>query len=196
MTLIKPNSVALVNNNKEVQNDCTPCLNIKNSENAFVSSNEKLHKVIGTIKHGETKHYWSRGTFNSVRLLMHIIGQIGPCDVAMSTYSISEKSARQLWNAQQNGLINEIKFLIDNRVRSMSPKPFQALTGYFPNMVRTTSIHAKVTTITNAQWHISIVSSMNATDNNKIERGLISTDKAVFEFDNQVLRDEFKRGAN
>ncbi|TLX73710.1 hypothetical protein E9993_14730 [Labilibacter sediminis] len=195
MTLIKLNKVVMVSKEEGASND-VPSLNVANGDSAFVHSDKKLHQVIGTIKQGETKHYWSRGTFNSVRLLLHVVKQIGACDVVMSTYSISEKSARQLWNAQQAGLIGEIRFIIDNRVRSMSPKPFQALLGMFPDKVRTASIHAKVTTIKNADWSISIVSSMNATDNNKIERGLISTDRAVFEFDNQVLNEEFKRGAN
>ena len=173
-----------------------PLLTANNSAVELFSSTDKLHQVLGEIKQGVTQHWWSRGTFNSVRLLMYVVNQIGPCDIIMSTYSISEKSARQLWAAQDKGLIKNIRFLIDNRVRSMSPKPFQALTGFFPNMVRTASIHAKVTTFQNDNWKISIISSMNATDNNKIERGLISTDVNVFYFDDKILNDEFERGAD
>lgn len=194
MTLVKLNNIAKLSKKEGASND-VPSLNIANGNHAFVHSNEKLHKVIGEVIQGETKHYWSRGTFNSVRLLLHVVKQIGKCDVAISTYSISEKSTRQLWNAQQAELIGEIRFIIDNRVRSMSPKPFQALKGMFPDKVRTASIHAKVTTIKNDAWSISIISSMNATDNNKIERGLISTDPKVFEFDHEILTNEFNRGA-
>ncbi len=196
MTLVKLNSIETVHEKEGVPNDCIPSISMHNGDNAFVSSDQKLHQVIGRIQKGETKHWWSRGTFNSIRLLLHIVGQVRLCDIFISTYSISERSVRQLKIAQEKGMIKDIRFLIDNRVRSVSPKPFQALCGYFPNMVRTTSIHAKVTTIKNDDWAISIISSMNATDNNKIERGVISTDPAVFEFDNQLLNDEFNRGAN
>ncbi len=196
MTLVKLSEIIRATEDKGVQNNCAPSLAIKNARNAFINSDKKLHEVIGEIVKGETKHWWSHGTFNSIRLLLYIVGQVGACDIFMSTYSISEKSVKQLWKAQQSGLIKDIRFLIDNRVRSMSPKPFQALCGYFPGAVRTASIHAKVTTISNDDWRISVVSSMNATDNNKIERGLISTDPEVFKFDNQVLYDEFKRGSN
>jgi len=172
-----------------------PSRSVENGDVELINSDEKLHKVIGKLEQGVTKHWWSRGTFNSVRLLFCLANQIGSCDIFISTYSISEKSVRQLWTAQQKGKIRNIRFLIDHRVRAQSPKPFQALYGFFPGMVRTTSIHAKVTTLQSDDWKVSIVSSMNATDNNKIERGLISTDPAVFDFDNQVLNEEFERGA-
>jgi len=38
------------------------------------------------------------------------------------------------------------------------------------------------------------VTSQNATDNPKLERGTIFTDRSVFDFDLNVLEDEFKRG--
>jgi hypothetical protein len=167
----------------------------ENSDNyAFVNSpKDVLHRIIGKIERGVTKHFYSHGTFNSVRLLMHVLKQTGRASVMMATYSISEKSIKTLKSQCEKGNINDIRFLVDNRVKSISPIPFNSLVGAFPNSVRTLNIHAKITLIWNNNWHISIVTSMNATDNNKIERGVISTNPEVFHFDYGVLISEFEK---
>jgi hypothetical protein len=59
---------------------------------------------------------------------------------------------------------------------------------------RCSSIHAKVALLWNNDWKISVVTSQNATDNPKMERGTIFTDSKVFEFDLNALENEFKRG--
>ncbi len=74
----------------------------------------------------------------------------------------------------------------------MSPKPFQMLTKSFD--YKCISVHAKVALIWNDKWNITIVTSQNATDNPKMERGIIFTDKEIFDFDYKILTDEFNRG--
>jgi hypothetical protein len=46
----------------------------------------------------------------------------------------------------------------------------------------------------NDDWKISLITSHNATDNPKIERGTIYTDPEIFDFDLKNLEDAFKRG--
>jgi hypothetical protein len=60
---------------------------------------------------------------------------------------------------------------------------------------RCISVHAKVALLWNDQWKVSIVTSQNATDNPKLERGTIFTDPQVFNFDLKVLTHEFERGS-
>lgn len=181
---------------KSIPENGMPFLSHDDNGNACLvfNSNEPLHKILGDITPNQITHFYSHGTFNSVRLLFHVLKYTGPANVLMSTYSISEKSVRQLYAAKNNGAITDIRFLIDNRVRSMSPKPFQFLMGSFPNVVRTLSIHAKITLVWNEHWTVSIISSMNATDNNKIERGVIFTTPEVFEYDLKALTSEYERG--
>jgi hypothetical protein len=53
-----------------------------------------------------------------------------------------------------------------------------------------------VALVWNETWNLSIVTSQNATDNPKLERGVIFTDPAVFNFDKTVLEDAFNRGTD
>jgi hypothetical protein len=151
-----------------------------------------LIKSIGYIINGKTMHYYSYGNFNLVRLIIHLLKQTGPAHVFMTSYSFSQTSIEQLLNHRQKGNILSFRVLIDNRVKTMSPIPFQMLSTAFD--YRCSSIHAKVALIWNDTWNISIVTSQNATDNPKMERGTIFTDIETFNFDKNALENEFLRG--
>jgi hypothetical protein len=159
----------------------------------FVAEIDKsLTKAIGQLQNGKTTHFYSWGNFNLVRLIMYILKQTGPAHAFMTSYSFSQKSIEQLKNRLDKKELLSFRVIIDNRVKSMSPLPFQMLKSCFD--YRCTSIHAKIALIWNENWHISIVTSQNATDNPKLERGTIFTDAAVFNFDLNTLENEFHRG--
>lgn len=151
-----------------------------------------LTRAIGTLEPGKTIHYYSYGNFNLVRLMLYLLKQTGPAHAFMTSYSFSQKSIEALKNRLDKKQLLSFRVIIDNRVKTMSPKPFQMLTECFD--YRCSSIHAKVALLWNDQWNLSIVTSQNATDNPKLERGIIFTDKQVFQFDLNALQNEFKRG--
>lgn len=160
----------------------------------FVSDRDiQLTKAIETIEMGKNVHYYSFGNFNLVRLIVYLLKQLGPAHVFISSYSFSTKSINQLHNLIEKKQILSFRVLLDNRVRSISPKPFQMISTMFN--YRCTSIHAKTAIIYNDNWQISIVTSQNATDNPKMERGIIFTDPSVFQFDLKNLTDAFQRGS-
>lgn len=160
---------------------------------AFVADSDKsLTKAIGQIGKGSTTHFYSWGNFNLVRLMMHILKQTGPSHAFMTSYSFSQKSIEQLKSKLEKQELLSFRVIIDNRVKSMSPIPFQMLMNSFD--YRCTSIHAKIALIWNDSWTITILTSQNATDNPKLERGTIFTDPTVFNFDLNVLEHEFQRG--
>jgi hypothetical protein len=153
-----------------------------------------LTHSIGQLTKGRQKHYYSDGNFNLIRLIFHLLKQTGPAHVFMTTYSISQQSLEKVQNALNRGDLLSIRFLIDNRVKVMSPIPFQRLKASFN--YRCVSLHAKVALIENDDWRISIVTSQNATDNPKLERGIIFTDDRIFNFDKTHLENVFKRGTD
>jgi hypothetical protein len=154
---------------------------------------QSLTRAIGLIRQGKTIHYYSYGNFNLVRLILHIIKQTGPVHLFMTSYSFSQKSIERLNSRLQNGRLLSFRVIIDNRVKTMSPKPFQMLMELFD--YRCSSIHAKVALLWNDRWKISVITSQNATGNPKLERGTIFTSAAVFDFDLNALEHEFNRGS-
>jgi len=162
-------------------------------ESIFIDDISKnLTGTIGTIARDKYIHFYSHGNFNLIRLVLYILKQTGPADLFVTSYSFSRKSIEQINNRITNGSITSFKMIIDNRVRSLSPKPFQMIKASFN--YRCTAIHAKVALIWNDEWKISVTTSQNATDNPKLERGTIFPDEKVFNFDLKVLENEFERG--
>lgn len=151
-------------------------------------------KQLGLLKQGSDKHFYSNGGFNLIQLLLYVLKQTGPAHVFLSTYSVAEDSIATLRRYVNTGKIQSIRFLIDNRVRSISPKPFASLISAFPDEYRCTALHAKVVCIWNDEWHVTIVGSQNATHNPKLERGIIHTRQDVWDFDIKILQNEFDRG--
>lgn len=151
-------------------------------------------KQLGVIEPGKAKHYYSSGAFNLVQLILYVLRQTGPAHVFLASYSISERAITTLRNHLDAGDILSIKFLIDNRVRTISPKPFDHMLTAFPDCVRCRTLHAKVALIWNENCHIDIVGSQNATHNPKLERGTIFTQQEVFDFDKAVMMYEFDNG--
>ena len=169
----------------------TDCEN--GSSSVFVAEADKsLTKAIGQLQNGLTTHFYSWGNFNLVRLMMYILKQIGPAHAFMTSYSFSQKSIEQLNLKLSQKQLLSFRVIIDNRVKTMSPIPFQMLMNSFD--YRCTSIHAKIALIWNEDWKITILTSQNATDNPKMERGTIFTDSSVFDFDLKTLENEFLRG--
>ena len=163
------------------------------SDFSFVDKPDSpLTKAIGELVQGKTIHYYSYGNFNLVRLILYIIKQTGAVHAFMTSYSFSQKSIEAIQRQIELNNLLSFKVIVDNRVRSLSPKPFQMLMQSFD--YRCSSIHAKVALLWNDKWKISIVTSQNATDNPKLERGTIFTDDTVFNFDLNALTNEFNAG--
>ncbi len=159
----------------------------------LANPDELITRLIGKLEPGRCIHFYSWANFNLVKLMLYLLKQTGPAHVMMTSYSFSQKSIEALYARKQSGLIQSIRVLVDNRVKVMSPKPFQMLAGSFD--YRCTSVHAKVALIWNDTWKISVITSQNATDNPKLERGVIYTDPEVFNFDYKTLCDEFDKGS-
>lgn len=149
---------------------------------------------LGQIEVGRNKHFYSKGAFNLIQLVLYLLRQTGPAHIFISSYSISEESLATLLRYQEKGDILSIRFLIDNRVRTISPKPFDYLVTAFPDCYRCCALHAKVALIWNEKYCLSVVGSQNATHNPKLERGIIHTEETVFQFDLKTLTDEFYNG--
>jgi hypothetical protein len=155
-------------------------------------ADKKLHDSLGEIIPGNNKVFWSFGTFNIIRLIIYCLQFTGAAHVFLSSYSISEKTMRQIINKRDNKEILSIKFLIDHRVKTNAPKPLQLLSQNFE--FRFVPIHAKVALIYNDDFQLSIITSQNATDNSKIETGCIFTNKSVFEFNKLMMDYAFDTG--
>lgn len=180
-----------------VRKDDSVCVHqqdVATSDHDLIAEKLLHPDAMGKLIPGMDKHFYSSGAFNLIQLLFYVLKQTGPAHLFLTSYSISMDSIAALRRKQDTGELFSVRFLIDNRVRSISPKPFDFLINAFPGCYRCLALHAKVALVYNDTWKISIVGSQNATHNPKLERGIIHTGSDVFDFDLKMLNDEFDSG--
>ncbi|MFZ4413887.1 MAG: hypothetical protein ACOYOV_12455 [Bacteroidales bacterium] len=152
---------------------------------------EILSKHLGKIENDKFYQFYSYGRFSMLDVMVFLLKQIGPAHILCGTWSISQESIDQIVRLKNRGEILSLAFVLDPRVKVTKAKPLQMLKANFDFVF--SPWHAKVTVMQNENWNISIVSSQNMTQNPKIERGCIFTDKDTYEFDKNVLQDELRR---
>lgn len=137
----------------------------------------------------EAIHFVTNGDFSMAECLIYLLKLIGPSDVMIATWSISELAMRQLLILKEKGIVKSCRFLVDPRVKVRNPKPLQILQQNFPYAL--VKCHAKVTLIQSAEHHVVIVSSANLSRNPRIERGIIYNNQEIFSFDKNWMEDAF-----
>ena len=160
-------------------------------EASFVGDQQKLLlSHIGELQQNQTINFWTQGRYSMSHVLRYVLGQTGPADVAACTWAISNKAVDELLAMRNSGLLRSFKLWIDPRVKVRNPEPLQRLQLNWP--VTIAPVHAKVTTIINEYWKVSIFGSLNFTTNPQPERGCICTFPSVVEVDNKILLEGFK----
>lgn len=157
----------------------------------FLSENYKqLNESLQTIEEGYTYHLVSLGRWSMHHLLFHLLKMTGPATVYATTWSISEDVVRHLVEAKKQGLIHEMTFIYDYRVRKYKPAAYFLSQEFFTSIV--TSCHAKVTIIESETHHLTIVGSANYTRNDRIEVGVIFTHKQTHDFHKNWIINEIQ----
>ena len=177
---------------EEPEAQTPPVLRLKSPLCKKISNPESsLHEEIGQISHDECIHFWSFGSYSLHELMFYLLKQTGPAHVNLCTWSISQDAIEKITRKHNNGEILSIRFLLDPRVKVCKAKPLQMITRNFRHAI--TRVHAKVVTIENNEWKISIVSSQNATNNPKLERGVIIISDDIHDFDKEIIDNEFRK---
>ena len=139
--------------------------------------------VIGEIRHGETKHVVSAGAWSAEHMIAVIADQIGPADLMLATWSVSDASLARLCGAMESGAIRSCRAIFDWRVKVRKPNAHTMLRASLPAAdLRLTNCHAKVYLLAGDTHRITIVSSANLTTNPRIEASVITEGADVHAF--------------
>lgn len=118
--------------------------------------------------------YASDGDFSTHELIAHLLDEIGPAKVRISSFSITETAIRSFLRLQESGLITSLTCLFD-----LSVKRYRVGLLFFASNVVSeigmTNIHAKLVFIENKNWKAVVITSANLNINDKKEAGVIIT---------------------
>lgn len=149
---------------------------------------------LGKLEQDSIVNFWTFGRYAMQDVLKYVLMQTGPADVTACTWAITKQSVETLLTLRDKGLLRSFKLWIDPRVKVRNPEPLQMLMLNFPLTI--SPVHAKVTCISNDDWHVSISGSLNFTSNPQPERGIICTIEHVWRSDLDILERQFSSTAS
>ena len=156
-------------------------------EVAMLSSRFALMRdAIGTIEPGKSIVFISAGSWALHDLLRYVLTQTGPADVDAFTWSISIPGATQIINLIERGQIRRFSFIAHMMMKKWSAAATEMLKNH-TELLHLSHIHAKGFILRNENWHISVISSANYTNNPAIEGGIISTSPEVWELNRKWI---------
>ena len=154
----------------------------------------ELDKLFPGISTGCIFNLVSDGKWSMIHLLLKILQNTGPADVYATTWSINEDAIRSLIDLRSQGLMTDLKFLFDFRVRKYRPGAYFLAKNHFD--CRIASCHAKVTIVMNDKYNVSIIGSPNYTRNDRIEAVVIFENKDISLFHKGWILDKFNKSSD
>lgn len=139
-----------------------------------------------------TQYLPTRGKWSLHQMIQHISALVGPSEVIVVTWGLTENPLRQVLNLVDARLITKLDFLIDRRTKVNSPDAHQLLmatAGAIPDRVRVraTHTHAKMVVWNNATQPVLLVTSANLTENQRFEMYVVDTHASAAQWMHSVL---------
>ncbi len=164
-------------------------------KNIFISSHDqylsKKLKDIDFSKPDINFHFTSNGEFGLHDIIIHIANKIGKCDVIITSFNISEKAAKKLIRAWDNEIFKSLKFALNGVKSASSKKGLNLIKDKFE--IAYVQIHAKVALLSTEKNKIVIITTGNLSNNHNYERGIITTDPKIYDFDSKWISELFNR---
>lgn len=154
-----------------------------NREIRHLMYGENAVAAIGKLEKGCEIFGLSKGQFSIINIIEAVLNQIGKSDILISTWVAASYDIKKTKVLEQNGLINNIHFILDKSAKSkVGATRFNALESYFPGKVSLTNSHSKFVLLRNDSWKIVIRTSMNLNENKRLENFEISDCPALYDY--------------
>lgn len=152
-------------------------------------------KIVEQVNEKPIVHFWTDGAWSMHQLLSGLLKLVGSSDVWMSTYALSETSVRAMHKLMEEGLIQSLYCVIDNRVDTRSAASFQFFNSIADRVVLA-DCHAKVTILLGGRRNLIVIGSANYTENKRMEVGMISDDWALCQFHKEWIENLLTNGTD
>jgi len=133
------------------------------------------------------------GQFSLIDMIHSILKKTGPADLYIATWSAGIKDAHQVQWMRETNLITGIRLLTDHSYINRQSKYAMAIEDLFgAENIRTSEMHAKFVVIKNAEYSVTIISSMNLNANRTCETFAIYEDAEITQFYLDFLHHHFE----
>lgn len=139
--------------------------------------------VIGRLEPGVHVTGVTAGQFSSIDAMEHLVDELGPADVRISTWTTGIYDVHRTRQIQLGGRVRDIRVLLDRGTFEKSPKfagPLIEVLG--ADAFRCLSVHAKVIVVSGERGRAVMRSSMNLNKNLRTEQFDIGVDDGLADF--------------
>lgn len=136
---------------------------------------------------------FSKAKWSAHEMLAYFLQMVGPSDVWIASWSITEEPARKLISLMDGGHILNLSCLFGERLKVIAPGAYQLLKSRVKNLALARS-HAKVIVIRNEDYGITVVSSANFSKNMRTEASAVVYCKETAESMSEQIEIEIRNG--
>lgn len=149
----------------------------------------KLHKTataaeaLGPVAPGMEVFCLTFGQFSLIDAIEHLVREVGPCDVVVSTWTAAAADAERAEALLRDGNIRRFRLVVDRSFVARQRHYCERVTELFgPDAIRTTRTHAKFALITTSDYALVVRTSMNLNHNPRLEDIEVSDDPQLAAF--------------
>lgn len=142
--------------------------------------------------HGMELDCLTFGQFSIMDAVEAILDTTGPSDVAISTWTAAAADLSRTAQHLRDERIRSLRMVVDRSFLTRQPDYAKLCIELFgPDAIRTTRVHAKFVLIRNAEWAVTIRTSMNLNDNPRLEYLQVCDDSELCEWYTQIVDELF-----
>lgn len=150
-------------------------------------------EAIGEIRHGQDVFILTFGQFSLIDVLVHILDQIGPASVDISTWTAAHADVQRAADLMSAAAITKLRFVVDRSFETRQPEYCAHMRQLFgQDCIRATRTHAKFIVIRNARANVVVRTSMNLNENPRLENVEISESVEFAEWFTGIVDGIFK----
>lgn len=133
---------------------------------------------IGDLRSNMTEVYYTK-IYQLFDFIREVQEQIGPCNLLVSTFSISEEFLRRMLYFRTHGRFMDMEIVSDRRGLTKTMKLATLMQSVYDRAYLAAN-HGKMVLMYNDDFHVSILTSQNQTRGSRYEVHTISNDPSIF----------------
>ena len=137
-----------------------------------------INRLLKPLERCSLQSYLGTG-LHTLGLLSWIIGQTGPADVYVTTFSTSDAFLRGFLNLKKKNLLLKTILLADLKASKKTYRLYKEMQSCF-DAVYLAKNHSKVMLVQNDRWTVTVISSQNQTYGDRAECTVVTTSQEVF----------------
>lgn len=146
-----------------------------------LASAKKFDEYFSDFSEDMAYFYASDGKVSSYQLVNYFLDRFAePATVYITTWGFTETALRQLALRKQSGQIKELYFVFSDKTKVNKANEYQLATSV-ATAFKIHPCHAKIYLVRAEKNYFSLITSGNLNRNNKLEAGVITSSKSIWE---------------